>query len=131
MLLDEIGNYLQINGVGTLGTDLFTGLLPDAPDAAVAIIEYGGTAPTHTLGGGTAKYEQPRVQVVARATTYSAARSKIETIYKLLQAVSNASLSSVRYLSIEAVQSPFLLTRDENARAVLACNFQIVKELSP
>ena len=131
MLLDELATYLAAQGIGTQGVDLFNGVLPDSPPDAVALFEYGGVAPVHALGGGQAKYERPRVQVVARATTYSAARSKIETIYKLLQAVSNASLSSVRYLSIEAVQSPFLLTRDENARVVLACNFQIVKELSP
>ena len=131
MLLDEIGNYLQAQAVGTLGTDLFTGTLPDAPDACTGLMEYGGAAPVHALGGGQAKYERPRLQVVVRATTYTAARTKIETVYKLLQALSNTTLSSVRYLSVEAVASPAFLERDANNRVKLVVNFQIHKELSP
>lgn len=131
MLLDELGLYLQAQGVGTLGTDLFTGTLPDAPDNAVAIYEYGGVSPVSTLGPGQAKFERPRIQVLARATTYSAARSKIETVFKLLHGLANTSLSSVRYLLVEAVQSPFFMEKDANNRVKLACNFQIHKELSP
>lgn len=131
MLLDEIGTYLQTNGIGTLGTDLFTGTLPDVPDNAVALYEYGGVAPVSTLGPGQAKFERPRIQVLARATTYSAARSKIESIFKLLHGLANTSLSSVRYLLIEAVQSPFFMEKDANNRIKLICNFQIHKELSP
>lgn len=131
MLLDELGSYLQAQALGTLGTDLFTGLLPDSPDAAVAILEYGGVAPVHALGGGNAKWERPRVQVVVRATTYSAARTKIETIYKLLHKLTDTVLTGVRYLVIDAVQSPFFLERDANNRVKLAVNFQVQKELSP
>lgn len=131
MLLDELGTFLQTQGVGTLATDLFTGLLPDAPDAAVAIMEYGGASPVHTLGAGNAKFERPRVQVIVRALTYTAARTKIESVYKLLEALVNTTLSSVKYLRVEAVQNPFFLERDANNRVKLACNFQIHKELSP
>jgi hypothetical protein len=131
MLLDELSAYLAANGIGTLGTDIFIGQLPESPDAACALYEYGGIAPAHTIGGGTAKYERPRVQVVARALTYSAARSKIESIYTLLDAVAGAMLSSVRYLRIEAVQSPAFLERDANNRVTMVCNFQVQKELSP
>lgn len=131
MVLDEIGNYLQTNGIGTLGSTLFVGTLPDTPDALVGLMEYGGVGPVHALGGGDAKYERPRVQVVARATTYSAARTKIEAVYKLLHKVTNTTLSSVRYLMIEAVQSPFFLEKDGNNRVKLAVNFQVHKELSP
>ena len=131
MLLDEVGAYLQTHGIGTLGTDLFTGIMPDAPDAAVALIEYGGVEPMHALGGGTAKIERPRLQVLARATTYSAARTKIEAAYKVLDALAGETLSGVRYLAVEALQSPFFLRRDENNRVELIFNVQVHKELSP
>src|SRR5574337_2076253 len=129
MILDELGLYLQTNSIGTLGTDLFTGTLPDTPDNAVALYEYGGVTPVSTLGPGQAKFERPRVQVLVRATTYSAARSKIESIYKLLHGLANTSLSSVRYLLVEAVQSPAFMEKDTNNRVKLICNFQIHKEL--
>lgn len=131
MLLDELSAYLQAQGIGTAGTDLFSGILPDVPDACVSLHEYGGVGPVHTLGGGNAKYERPRVQVVVRATTYSAARTKIETIYKLLDKLANTTLSSVRYLSIDAVHSPAFMERDANNRVKMFVNFQIHKELSP
>lgn len=131
MVLDEISAYLQAQGVGTAGVDIFSGVLPDSPDACTSLHEYGGVGPVHTLGGGDAKYERPRVQVVVRAATYSAARTKIETIYKLLHKLSNTVLSGVRYLMIEAVHSPAFLTRDANTRVQLVVNFQIHKELSP
>jgi hypothetical protein len=131
MLLDELSAYLGTQGIGTVGTDIFNGIIPDSPDALVSLIEYGGVSPVHALGGGNAKWERPQVQVVVRATTYSAARTKIETIYKLLHKLTNTALSSVLYLMIEAVQSPFFLRRDESTRVLLACNFQISKELSP
>lgn len=131
MLLDELGAYMQTQGIGTLGTDLFIGQMPDSPDAAVTLYEYGGIAPTHALGGGAARFERPRVQVVARATTYTAARSKIESVYKLLDQVAGVIMSSVRYLRIEAVQAPMFLERDANSRVVMVCNFQVHKELSP
>lgn len=131
MLLDELAAYMQTNGIGTPGTDLFEGTLPDSPDAAVTLYEYGGLAPTHTIGGGAAKFERPRVQVLARATTYSAARSKIEAVYKLLDQLAGVTLSSVRYLRVEAVSSPLFLERDANNRVKMVCNFQVHKELSP
>jgi hypothetical protein len=129
--LDELSAYLQAQGIGTAGTDIFSGIIPDSPDACVSLMEYGGVSPVHALGGGNAKFERPRVQVVARATTYSAARTKIEAVYKLLHKVTNTTLSSVRYLMIEAAQSPFFLERDSNNRVTLAVNFQVHKELSP
>lgn len=61
MLLDELASYMQTNGIGTLGTDLFAGQLPESPDACVALYEYGGLAPEHSIGGGPAKFERPRL----------------------------------------------------------------------
>lgn len=131
MLLDELGAYMQTNGIGTLGTDLFEGTLPDAPDNACALYEYGGLAPAHTIGGGGAKFERPRVQVLARAATYSTARSKIEAVYRLLDQLAGVTLSGVRYLRVEAVSSPLYLEHDANNRVKMVCNFQVHKELSP
>lgn len=42
MLLNDIANYLQLNGIGTNGVTLFQNDLPEVPDNAVAIYEYAG-----------------------------------------------------------------------------------------
>lgn len=129
-VLDDVGALLQTQGVGTLGTDLFLSTLPDVPDACVALYEYGGGPPQHTLGGTSAKWEEPRIQAVARATTYSAARTKIGAIFTALHAVNNTTLSGTLYLSIEALQSPFFLEKDQSSRVKMVCNFHIRKVLS-
>lgn len=131
LLLDELGTYLQTNGIGTQGTDLFLGSLPDRPDAAVAVLEYGGLAPEHTMGANTAPdFERPRVQVLSRHADYTTARQKAEDAYRLLDKLTATSLSSTLYLRIAALQSPTWLGQDQNNRHVVSCNFQVWKELS-
>jgi hypothetical protein len=82
------------------------------------------------MGGTAAKWEEPRIQAVARAATYSAARTKIGAIFTALHAVNNTTLSGTLYLSIEAVQSPFFLERDQSDRVKMVCNFHVRKVLS-
>lgn len=130
MLLDEIGVYLEGQAIGARGTNLFLGFLPDAPDAAVALLEYSGLEGLyiHEIAGPA--YERPRVQVVARAATYTAARTKAEDAHKALGRVSNTPLSGVWYVSIDALQSPFLVERDANQRVVIGFNVQVIKARS-
>lgn len=136
MLLDDLALYLQTAGLGAATTStgertIFRGQLPDQPDAAIGLIEYGGMAPVRAMFPAIV-YEQPRVQVLVRARTYDGARTKAESVFQALDGVGNTTLTSTspRYGFIEALQSPFLLTRDANDRVVLALNLQIRKGLS-
>ena len=45
MLLDDVADLISTGGYGTLGTNLFKGMLPSDPDEAVAVIHYGGLEP--------------------------------------------------------------------------------------
>lgn len=127
-LLDELGDYLSTNGVGTLGTDLFLGFLPESPNAAVALYETGGSAPVRAMRSspGQPVARQPRVQVVARSTSYAAARSKAGDVYALLEGLGGVTLGATRYLWGGAVQEPFPLGRDGQQRVMVACNYDIV-----
>lgn len=130
-LLDEIGDYLSSQGVGTVGTTLFLGQMPDTPDAAVAVLEYGGVEPVRTMSSSPA-YERPRIQITARAATYPVARSKAQQAWNALDGIGNRNLGSpgVRYVFIEALQSPFSIGSDQNGRARSAFNCQIMKQVS-
>ncbi len=132
MLLDEVGTFLQDNAQGTLGTDLFLfEMPPEAPDVAVAVIETGGLAPEFTHSDPARQvYERPTFQVVSRDPNSETARSKAETIYRLLGSVINATLSGVSYLRIFPTQSPFRLPKDENRRAVVVCNYEAFKKVA-
>lgn len=127
-LLDALVDYIEANVAGlTEGTNLFKSLLPPTPDAAVALYEYPGAPGTYTYGGTGASPERPKVQIVARATTYSSARSTLESIYTFLDGKTGLTLSGVSYLGIFAIQAPFAVERDSNNRELVACNFEVIK----
>ena len=48
----------------------------------------------------------------------------------MLHNVGNRTVNGVRYLWVSAVQSPFLMGRDENNRPLIAVNFDVMKALS-
>ena len=122
-MLKEIGTYLQSQGIGTLGADLFLGLMPDQPDNCIVLFEYAGSPPDLHWNG-----EYPGLQVRVRNKSYAAARTKIEGIYELLHGLHNQILSGTRYLLIKARGSPEVLKRDNNNRVELFVNFEIIKE---
>lgn len=131
MILDEVGTYLAANIIGatalTLGTNLFLGRLPDAPDTCVAIFETGGTLPEQTMGSGLASIERPRIQVVTRRPGYSDARILAYNVWNTLEGVANESLSGTRFLRVSAVQSPYPLERDSTDRIIIVQNFDVLK----
>ncbi len=122
-MLKEIGTYLQSQGIGTLGTDLFLGLMPDQPDNCIALFEYAGSPPDLHWNG-----EYPGLQVRVRNKSYGTGREKIQRIYELLHGLHNQILSGTRYLLIKARGSPEVLKRDTNNRIELFVNFEIMKE---
>lgn len=139
MLLDEVAKYLQDNGIGTVGTNIFKSYSPDAPNTLLIVYETGGFAPQDTFGNSTcsfAVWENPTLQIVCRSTDYEIARNKAEDAFRALQSVTNeilkpsSSATGTFYLRISATQSPFRMGVDENARNLVACNFNVMKSLS-
>ena len=131
MLLDDIGKYLQDQEVGTLGEDLFQGILPSsAPDRCILLTEYPGTGAIRTSGGVAS--EQPRLQVMVRDSDYQEARGTAEEIYVLLDGLMNETINGVRYQKIEALAPPSILDRlgnvDQGDRYRIVTNYAIMKE---
>ena len=132
--LPEIGTYLVSTVTAqtlVLGTNLFLGRLPDTPDTCVAVIETAGQSAVDAMGGSTLPaYTRPRAQVLVRAVSYSDASAVAEDIFKQIQKIDNESLSGVRYLRANGMQSPFYLERDIEERAVFSCNYQTLRVLT-
>ena len=122
-MLSEIGAYLATKNVGTVGTDIFLGLLPDQPDNCTALFEYAGSPPDLHWNG-----EYPGLQVRVRNKSYAAARTKIGEIMKLLHGLHETQLSGTRYLLIKARGSPEVLKRDASNRIEWFVNFEVMKE---
>jgi len=123
VMLNDMGTYLQYQGIGTLGTDLFLGLMPDQPDNCIALFEHAGTPPDLHWSG-----EYPGLQVRVRNKSYAAARTKIGEVAKKLHGLHEQTLSGTRYLLIKARGSPEVLKRDNNNRIEVFVNFEIIKE---
>jgi len=122
-VLKEIGTYLATKSIGTVGTDIFLGLMPDQPDNCVTLFEYAGSPPDLHWAG-----EYPGLQVRVRNKSYAAARSKIGEVIEKLHGLHEQTLSGTRYLLIRARGSPEVLKRDASNRVELFVNFEIIKE---
>lgn len=125
-ILEAIGDYLVTNSHGTLGTDLFLGVLPESPDACVAIFESEGGSPSYTFGTGGIVIDAPNIQILTRAgrDDYPTARDKADTIRKLLAALSNTTVSGINILRVESIGSVGAVGLDEKSRPIMSANFR-------
>lgn len=106
----------------TQGSNLFVSVLPESPDAIVAIFDYSGEDPEQNI-----EYWRPSVQVRVRG-----AREDYETAYQLamnikalLVASHNITIGDTRYIGIWSKGDIISLGRDNNQRPELSMNFQI------
>lgn len=142
-MLDDIFTYIVAQSTaftkwaGTSG-NIGKAIMLDgtaAPDTFVSLYESQGLASAMTFSTSTGSvsvvFERPRLQLISRSSDYATARSNAETIFVLLNGLSKKLPTSTGtlYLSIEAVQSPFHIGRDENDRHMVSCNFQVEKEV--
>ena len=123
MILDDMGTYLQAQGVGTLGVDMYLGLMPDQPDNCIALFEYAGSPPDLHWNG-----EYPGLQVRVRHKSYSQGRAKIGQIVGLLHGLHETTLGGTRYLLLKARGSPEVLKRDASNRIEWFVNCETIKE---
>ena len=139
MLLEDIATRLEASGLGlTTGTNLFKSILPDAPDVATSIFEWGGmgTIKTMIAGPGQAVVEEPSFQIQCRGArenivsgAYSTARTLANNIMKALDGYVG-TINSTKYFWIEVTASPYFLKRDENGRPYIAIDFDCQKVFS-
>mgnify|MGYP001559215450 CR=1 FL=1 len=130
MFLDDLWDALSSAGATSGGFEMFKTLMPDSPDQVIALFETGGGPPVHAMnaGPGTAVVERPHVAVWTRAAIPTTARKKAQDVFFSLDALGDKTINGVRYLSVFALQSPFLLQRDETSRPIYVTNFEVVRE---
>lgn len=130
--LAELGTYIDGDTALTLGTDLFLGTMPESPDACVALYESSPGLVTDTMTTDVPSIEGPRVQVLIRGArnTYATTRATTDTVWKSVSKIKNTTLSGVRWLRAEPVDTPVFMGRDESERPMFSMNFQITKAVS-
>lgn len=128
-LMDDMADLLSS---GTTSTSISKDYMPTTPDTCLAIYGYGGLAPTHGMAGGPglALLEEPRIQIVARSLSLQSAHQDARSAYKVLNGLRKRTINGMTYHWVSAIQEPFLLERDTNARFSVACNYEIKKDRS-
>ncbi len=140
MILDDMGVHLQGLGLGTLGTSLFKGRVPQdapggvVPDELIALFSVPGLPPDHTHDISGPAVEQPVVQVRVRGGTvpgaYASAWAKAYQAFLALDAVTNTTINGVFYQRIMALQSPFGQADDQYNRPFVVFHVRCVKAVT-
>jgi hypothetical protein len=129
----EVVNHLISNGVGTaLGTDWFIQLLPDRPNVCQGIFPNGGPPPVRDIGSSTWSREFPTVQLRFRGAPGDTEEPRVraQAAYEAVALIMATTLDGTFYYVGQALQSPFMLEKDDADRAVWVFNAGFEKELS-
>ena len=119
-LITNLATYLQAQGIGTGGTDLFIGRLPEV-DNCIMLDQTGGVEPDRDL-----PIEKPTIQVTVRNTDYTDGFDKLKSIYDLLhQKKDDLVLESggVDIMIVNALNEPSHIGEDESSRHLWTCTF--------
>jgi len=120
--IDDIGSYLQTQGIGTLGTDLFYENFDSSATNCIALIAQAGQSPKTTLRN-TMTLKRPELGVRVRNQNDSDAHTKAESVYNLLNHTYNTTLGSTRFKSIKAIAEPFFVSQSKNNSYIYSINF--------
>lgn len=123
----ELCEYLEDEGLGTVGSDLFAGTLPAGVVNGTVLTQYPGSPPELTCGSNGWTLELPRLQLLVRNTDEATALNKARLMAQSLTRVKNQTIESVYYRAVTVLQSPGLLYRDENKRPNYGFNLEAEK----
>lgn len=123
-LIEEIAEYLEDEGIGTVGTSIFIGKLPDDADVQndiVAIFDTGGFPPDAHV-----PLKERTVQIIVRDTLYVDANTTATSVRDLLHnrfwqdIVSGGTIFQLRS---SALQEPTNIGQDDKNRYEISCNY--------
>lgn len=103
----------------TAGTDLFEGVMPEAPDNCIHVYNYDNQEAEDRVMSGSLVDQQSiwpaRVQIMARNTSKATAYTRAKAAFDVLDNF-QGTLSGVTYHLIEASGEPVDLLKDQNER---------------
>lgn len=118
---EEVAQFLEDEGVGTFGTDIFVSKLNDAVNDTIAVIDTGGMPPDDYL-----PLPKRTIQIIVRrldqAESISVAREIRDLLHnRFWQDVS--STGTIFQLRSTAMQEPTPIGQDEKNRYEVTCNY--------
>ena len=118
-----IANYMQAQGIGTIGTDLSIGGVPERVDSVISVVD----SPAHASPHPNVPEESPTVKILVRERDYDAGYSQCKAITDLLQSLPSQDIDGKRVISCLAVGSPNWLGWDDNNRGQWSMNFNLIR----
>ena len=126
--IESVSTYLQSQSLGTEGTSLFIGMMPDTAVLTTLLTENSGEI-IETNQSGIALY-QPQLQVRVRGVKedFTTPHARILTVQDTLAGLGDSTLSGVRILSIRPTSTVLSLGQDTNLRWEFTANFEVTYE---
>lgn len=129
-VLEALADRLQSASVAFSASNMFIGIMPNSPDRCVSLYEYSGSAPMEVLRDDSATLERPSIQVMVRASRndYPTARAFMEDVRDTLTAITDETISGIRFLRVHNLSSINALGTDENERPEFSLSLQAIVE---
>lgn len=129
-LLDEVGSYLQAQGIGSLGATtgwrIYKGFQYPSTGRAIVLTE---TAAPNQHKHSEATLDNKALQVLVRgpvnsvANAYSTALAKGEAVRTALEAIANEAMGGRYYPMVVLASGPIPLGQDENQQPRMSWNY--------
>lgn len=117
-MIDDIADYLEDQGRGTVGTSIFVGYMP--PDInGIAVLDTGGSQPDKYI-----PTKEPTFQIFIRSTNYDTGKTLLEAVRSDLHRKANITLGETFFYFILALSEGGHLGREENGKDIFSMNFQ-------
>jgi len=131
LLVFQIAEILEADGVGTFATDIFISKEPDSPDNCITIYKTGGL-PDNCLTVGNRSLEIHNFQVRVRNNNYLTAHTVMESVRSSIEKGIKTLVDSggTNYFKIELNSLPIDLQRDKANRAIITANFTCMRSYS-
>jgi hypothetical protein len=122
--LEDIGAYLQVNGLGTLATDIFYKNFDNTATNCIALIDQAGQRAEVSLSNDMI-LKKPELGVRVRNMDDTTAELKARAIYDLLNLKVNTVIGSTRFKRIVAIAEPFFVSQSKTDLFIYSINFEI------
>lgn len=122
-LIQEIARHLHNNSVGSLGSTLFAGYLPDVEgDYSVSVIDTGGMVPDKDI----LDIKHPTFQIFIRSKTYLTGKNLLDTVRSILHGKINQTLipGGIYYRRIHALAEGGPVGKDDAGYQNFSINFE-------
>lgn len=117
--VNDLATYLQTQGLGTVGTDIFYSYVPGQQDTGIFVLDTGGPKPDADI-----PTKNPTFQVFVRASSYDAGRAVMDNVRAALHRLANQTIGSFYFYNILALSEGGHIGQNQAGKDEFSMNFQ-------